>query len=131
MVTNWLVQKESICQILRDYIWYVLMYSISMAAKGARWAICPRASGSRGPHKLILPLLWFIIHGSKYTQNQNPLDSLAFCPFCLPKAQGGPHLAVLPLGLENLSAALFNSNLYFKAKGKFLKITHQSSLLWW
>ena len=32
-----------------------------------------------------------------------PLDSLAFCPFCLEK---GPDFALLPLGLKGLLAAL-------------------------
>ena len=83
-------------------------------------AVCPRASGSTGPHQLISKLLFIAsldvfkeppnrrsLQGSKSSPDsvtQIPLLSAPSARF--DHRHKGPHFVVFPLGLENLSVAL-------------------------
>ena len=62
---------------------------------GAEGAVCLRASRSRGPHQLILKFLFIAsLNVFKEPPNRSSLQ--------------GSKSAVLPLGLDNLSAALLH-----------------------
>ena len=80
---------------------------------GAEGAVCPRASGSSGPHQLISKFLFiaslhvfkeppirFSLQGSK-SPPQIPLLPAPSARF--DHRHKGRHFAVLPLGFENLS----------------------------
>ena len=100
--------EDLLPEIVQRYLWEVINCT---GAKGCRaraaerGAICPSASGSRGPHRLISTFLFCMCtRFQTYLRFSHPSFPLLSASARFKRR--GPHFAILPLGLENLSAPL-------------------------